>query len=232
MSSNIDSVIEVAADQNGETEAPTEEKGNTVSFAGDSFEIPADTTNEDASYCMRCYRRFRDTNPRMHAILFRIWMPLWVLVLLCLLGGFLLALLEAPDEYDRNDFILRARYILKDEIPEVPNKVSVDVADSALTFNWVKCLRPEFRGYLKYRPSKEEIETANNQSGLYEDKWNEDRERILDECKSKQPEGGNETDRVCIEMSIDDASGRKECNNNIGGTGWFWFTVMTTVGTY
>ena len=50
MPSNIDSVTEVAADQNGETEAPTEEKGNTVSFAGDCFEIPAGTTNEDASY--------------------------------------------------------------------------------------------------------------------------------------------------------------------------------------
>jgi hypothetical protein len=48
--------------------------------------------------------------PRCSAFFLRILLPLWALVCVALIGGWWLSDLEAPEEYDMNDVIVKARF--------------------------------------------------------------------------------------------------------------------------
>lgn len=106
-----------------------------------------------------------------------------------------------------------------------------------LTFNWIRCWDTELYGDVNpSRASREKIRAASNQTNFYREKWQEDQNRLYEEYSgydSTQIE--NCTGLLCYDMlamnrSIKEATGRDSCGKNMGGTAWFFFTVMTTVG--
>ena len=60
---------------------------------------------------VRCYKVLPDNFPRLHAICFYIILPLWFLIFMALLGGYLLAGVEYQTEIDANDALLKDQHI-------------------------------------------------------------------------------------------------------------------------
>jgi hypothetical protein len=110
----------------------------------------------------------------------------------------------------------------------IQNKTSFALARSDLSFNWVRCWNETEVGSLKtLHPSPLQIQAAADQPSFYRSVWEEDRERIFSEYLADESIDPIEA----LNLSILEATGRDHCRENIGGTAWFWFTVMTTVGT-
>jgi hypothetical protein len=240
-------------------------------------------------------------------VVFAIIFPLWGLIIIAVVCGYLLAQFEAPTEFDLNDLIIANQFTLQnfdldvlnnlvdlpidcfeayldskdlgdtdislldltdrftysydvDEVPElietigeelslfrghmvncseqaeklvetsslIQNKTSLILATSDLTFNWIRCWNETEVGSLKtFHPSPLQIQAAADQTSFYRSVWKEDRERIFREYLADESIGRIEA----LNWSVLEATGRDHCTANIGGTAWFWFTIMTTVGT-
>jgi hypothetical protein len=113
--------------------------------------------------------------------------------------------------------------------------VSLATAVQDPTFNWIRCWNISETGPLgTFKPTNKQIEAAANQALFYGKVWRQDQERIYNECTAAS--GENPIEKVtligCFSESVHNATGRDQCENNLAGTAWFWFTVMTTVGMY
>jgi hypothetical protein len=66
-----------------------------------------------AGCCWRCITSIPDTSPRCFSIVFRIIFPLWLLIVLSVVGGIFLSNFEAPNELDTNDLVMANKYTLQ-----------------------------------------------------------------------------------------------------------------------
>lgn len=123
--------------------------------------------------------------------------------------------------------------ILIDQLLELRNESSSDEAARSLTFNWIRCWDTDQLGsHVNFRATNQSIYAASQQPEYYMETWQEDQQRL--EKQYMMELGDNTTadfDRMdVITRSIADATGRSGCSENIPGSAWFFFTVMTTIG--
>jgi hypothetical protein len=254
-------------------------------------------------------------NPRIAATIFRIVIPMSILLGSAALGGWVLARLEVGAEFDQNDQIMVARHYIEkfdvdsaanaltelpilcldtyynrtlegtDLIPELleadvnittPENITdytgdFDIAPAYLwdlrehmvncstrselllavvrrlsdsqelalaiedlSFNWGRCWnRSEFGDYLSWSPTPSQLKGAKTQGEFYAETWRQNQQDLfwqyLDELGDNITENDEE---VALNRSLVEATGRTPCETNRAGTTWFFFTVMTTIGTY
>lgn len=286
----------------------------------------------------QCLRNY----PRCGSIFCHILIPLWILILIAGVGGYILATFEAPNEYDVNDEILQQRFWLQNiplnetsdvifdlpltcferylelqndtllslslsfddndnifetalwdrnnegpffnqlsntifnsstieetmddlrdflmtcgqQVQSMVSKLVQRTADSVsltateeLTFNWIRCWdRTVYGNPERFHVGTDgQISAATNQSAYYESIWSSDQQRLYEEYLAVEgltvngttdPNDARAATAInlrrgeALNASVIDATGRDGCTQNTGGTAWFWFTVMTTVGTY
>jgi hypothetical protein len=119
------------------------------------------------------------------------------------------------------------------EEAEIQDGISPELAAQELSFNWVRCWNITlFGAHMAFSPSQVQAEAAAFQDDFFQESWKHDRERLyreyLDELGDNHPDSRLEATL----RSIADATGSRECIENVSGTAWFWFTVMTTIGRY
>ncbi|CAJ1954000.1 unnamed protein product [Cylindrotheca closterium] len=105
---------------------------------------------------------------------------------------------------------------------------------SSLSFNWNRCYAKEINEVwgstrFVFFPPPELIEASHpsQQEAAVETEF----VRILNESeKACLGDGGDEEE--CFEQALEDAAGAAGdvCHDNVEGTSWFFFTIMTTVG--
>ena len=111
-------------------------------------------------------------------------------------------------------------------------------AFGSLTFNWNRCWPKEMHdaqldGWVFY-PTQEIIDASrpSAQEDTYTQEWMEMQQLLLEQYLDELPSNATEEDRYdAYVRSVEDATGAETCQLNVGGTAWFFFTVMTTVGT-
>jgi hypothetical protein len=106
-------------------------------------------------------------------------------------------------------------------------------ASEQLTFNWIRCWNVSSLGFFPvWSPTKGQLTAAQNQAEFYNMIWRADQERLYEEYKEEANDsaGGRISRLKAFQLSVQDATGRHDCTENISGSAWFWFTVMTTVG--
>jgi hypothetical protein len=109
------------------------------------------------------------------------------------------------------------------------NQTSLATATQRLTFNWIRCWNETELGPVRtFSPSPLQVKAAANQSSFYESSWKEDQGRLFREYLEDDYISSLEA----FNRSVAEATGSDYCEENIGATAWFWFTVMTTVGMY
>lgn len=112
-----------------------------------------------------------------------------------------------------------------------------DLATEPLAFHWNRCWNETTQEYAEqfsfiFYPTMEIIEASRpkQQALTYTQAWQASQEvfyqQFLDGNESPTPE----EEREAFRQSIAVATGEETCQRNIGGTAWFFFTVMTTVG--
>jgi hypothetical protein len=155
------------------------------------------------------------------------------------------ALLEFNTE-SGNDFLVRFRQsmihchqnttqMITQLIQEVSNSTTLTTAvGSGLTFNWIRCWDTTSHGDMRvWKPTQAQLEAVQNQTEFYSATWHEEQKQLYEHYLETLSGGSNMTDDVrddALQLSIQEASGRKSCIVNRPGTSWFFFTVMTTVG--
>jgi hypothetical protein len=92
------------SENNAESESPRETVVNAEAEQEKGNKKPI------LSCCWRCLSRFADNFPRASTVLFRILIPLWILIIIATVCGYYLANFEAPDEFDRNDSFLAKKF--------------------------------------------------------------------------------------------------------------------------
>jgi len=106
-------------------------------------------------------------------------------------------------------------------------------AFSSLSFNWNRCwnetlLNRESRVVIY--PSEEIIAASHPdaQAETYQQEWTTMQKELFQEYL---PANATDVERVeAFERSVAEATGAGSCRPNLGGTAWFFFTIMTTVG--
>jgi hypothetical protein len=110
-------------------------------------------------------------------------------------------------------------------------RISVAEASRQTTFNWIRCWNISGNGNFLVSPTPEVLYAAANQDEFYRFVWQIDQSQLLTEYLDDLGENANWTEKALAwESSILDASGRSGCIENLGGSAWFWFVIMTTVG--
>jgi hypothetical protein len=300
--------------------------------------------------CRHCFCNLKGTFPRLYAIVFRVVVPLWVLIFISAVCGYFLANMEAPAEFDQNDFYLSRQIIetskLREELevafnlplrcydmylesrgypnannevveelygppyldatgslfagredPDFTNEtnyvnlnatglghhqnssridnwyindtimdrvenhvngtrdfmvtcgedageIAVELYDvslaidtvvsyNRLTFTWIRCWDADVYGDMlwAFTPTEEQLAALHDQSRFYEDLWTEMQQDLFENFLKEYPD--TPLGRLqAFNRSITDATGRHGCQTNVGGTAWFWFTVMSTVGKF
>ena len=115
------------------------------------------------------------------------------------------------------------------------NLISLETALEDPTFDWIRCWNESETGPLNpFRPNSKQIEAASSQDIFYYEAWDQDRIRIYNQCVMEHGNFSNEkaSEINCYFEAVENATGSKHCSNNIAGTSWFWFTVMTTIGEF
>ncbi|CAJ1954001.1 unnamed protein product [Cylindrotheca closterium] len=110
----------------------------------------------------------------------------------------------------------------------------VSPTDDPMTFNWNRCWSKEMNDIwgpsrFAFFPTPELIEASRpaQQEATLENEFI----RILNETeKACLDDGGEENE--CFELALEEASERAGdiCHDNVEGTSWFFFSVMTTIG--
>lgn len=101
------------------------------------------------------------------------------------------------------------------------------IAFNSLSFNWNRCWDLTSNSQFVFYPSREMIRAAHpaQQEEYYEQEW-----RLMQETLYEKylPELGDDYEAYL--RSVQEATGASACEENMGGTAWFFFTIMTTVG--
>ena len=103
------------------------------------------------------------------------------------------------------------------------------------SFNWNRCWPNELReeNWLIFYPSRELIVASRpeEQEATFIAEWDKVQQEIYQDLLESLPPNATDDDIYeAFLTSVDEASGGGSCDFNIGGTVWFFFTVMTTVG--
>lgn len=104
------------------------------------------------------------------------------------------------------------------------------VAFESLAFNWNRCW--EYGGQTVFYPTKDMKVAArpDQQEAYFQQEWQQTQ---MDLFLTLRPENATaEQEREAFLASIEQATGEAACVTNNDGTAWFFFTIMTTVGTY
>jgi hypothetical protein len=276
--------------------------------------------------------------PRLHGILFRVLLPLWIMVLITILLGIVLARFEIDGEIEANNAIMRGKYELSkypydetlnflfglpticfdyylykkldktgdtnytmdglmggetqqdmldatftynknnianltlwvgDRFPPVEvgddnddpaiavseireylgvcenagadliqNFVEITSArrDTALTdtmsFNWMRCWNTTELGTVNpLYANSIHLEAAGNQIDFYDEMWFLDQQQLYQQyLNDSNCTSDVSCQKEAHEKSVVDATGADMCDINVGGSAWFWFVFMTTVG--
>jgi hypothetical protein len=109
-------------------------------------------------------------------------------------------------------------------------------ASSSLSFNWIRCWKDTLNdewGSIDFIffPSERLIAASRpeRQAQTYLEEW----QRVQQELyEALLPENATEAEKdMVFEQAALEASGGAVCHDNVEGTSWFFFTIMTTVGT-
>lgn len=105
-------------------------------------------------------------------------------------------------------------------------------AFNSLRFNWNRCWDEELLGNsnLVFYPTDDQKLAAkpDAQEEHFTMVWKEMQQELYQ--KYLPPNATEEEDYQAFLLSIDEATGDSGCTVNAGGTAWFFFTIMTTVG--
>lgn len=116
------------------------------------------------------------------------------------------------------------------EIQEVTQNYSE--AFLSLKFNWNRCWDTEILGNsnVVFHPTDEQKEAARPaaQEAYFQQVWTEMQQELYQQYLP--PNATSEQEREAFLRSIEEATGDSGCTANSGGTAWFFFTIMTTVG--
>eukprot|EP00529_Nitzschia_sp_RCC80_P015114 CAMPEP_0113464224 /NCGR_PEP_ID=MMETSP0014_2-20120614/13087_1 /TAXON_ID=2857 /ORGANISM="Nitzschia sp." /LENGTH=709 /DNA_ID=CAMNT_0000356291 /DNA_START=95 /DNA_END=2224 /DNA_ORIENTATION=- /assembly_acc=CAM_ASM_000159 len=270
--------------------------------------------------CWMGWNRFWARNPRTSAIIFRIIIPMSILLSSAMLGGWLLARYEDEAEYDSNDEIMVARKVIEtldvgrtadaliqlpiscideffnetldgfdliepdflladnstnftvpeseleefinanqdlditpeylwnlreqmvnctvqsdfllDIIRRLTESSEVALAAESLSFNWGRCWNTsEYGSTVVWLPTTAQLQASKNQEAFYSETWKQNQRDLFELYKEQLGENATiEQQESAYNQSLIDATGRDGCFPNRAGTGWFFFTVMTTIG--
>lgn len=105
-------------------------------------------------------------------------------------------------------------------------------AFNPLRFNWNRCWDEELLGNsnLVIYPTEEQKIAAQPgaQAKYFTEVWREMQQELYREYLP--PNATEEQEYQAFLLSINEATGESGCTVNAGGTAWFFFTIMTTVG--
>ena len=121
---------------------------------------------------------------------------------------------------------------------QIRENASIELAGQELSFNnWNRCWNVSEEGsqYI-FSPTRKQIRAAGTQDIFYEKSWKQDQQRLQEEYSEQQEGAGSSLQGIVDNLSalvgsIKNATGRQDRVDNVPGAAWFWFTVMTTVGT-
>lgn len=104
------------------------------------------------------------------------------------------------------------------------------LAFESLTFNWNRCW--PYGSQAVFYPSQQMKIAArpDNQEAYFQQEWQQMQEDLY--VTLRPINATPEEDRQAYLASIEQATGDAACVTNQDGTAWFFFTIMTTVGTY
>ena len=113
---------------------------------------------------------------------------------------------------------------------------------ASMSFNWIRCF-PGAKGIKSLsvpwltRVDIAEIQQEAQQE-LYSSTWWADQDQLYEQYLSEYLSSGNVTgrlnttraERLAYQRSVQDATGGTTCELNAAASGWFWFTILSTVG--
>jgi Ion channel len=127
------------------------------------------------------------------------------------------------------------------------------IASQSLSFNWNRCWALKHQPQFLFYPTPEMIAAAHPdaQAEYYQQEWSRVQQALYQEYLSndnvnninntntntnatttdkEKEEKEEEQEYQAFVKSIQEATGADACEENMGGTAWFFFTIMTTVG--
>ena len=121
-------------------------------------------------------------------------------------------------------------------IEAVYRNISSSAAGSGdLTFNWIRCYNSSENKVNTWFPTQAErdVSTPEAQLEFYRQVWQEQQQRYLRDFLESDNHTSSISERIqYFDLSIRLATGAGVCVPNSSAAAWFWFTVMTTVGTF
>ncbi|KAG7338840.1 ion channel [Nitzschia inconspicua] len=112
---------------------------------------------------------------------------------------------------------------------EASNNYS-SVAAQSMSFNWNRCWPMRQQRQLILYPTMEMIEAARPeaQADYFQQQWAIVQQQLYQDYL---PVNATEDEELeAFQRSVQDATGADACDENLGATAWFFFTIMTTVG--
>jgi hypothetical protein len=112
------------------------------------------------------------------------------------------------------------------------SQVNNSLAFESLSFNWNRCWDQEQFGTFIFYPT-DAMKVASRpdaQEEYYQQEWVAMQQELY--FTFLPPNASPEEQYQAFLQSADEATGDDACHENTGGTAWFFFTIMTTVGTY
>jgi len=104
------------------------------------------------------------------------------------------------------------------------------IAFDSLSFNWNRCWNISTNSQFILHPTDAQKQAAHpsQQEAYYEQEWTEMQLALYEQYLPENPT--EEEDYEAFLRSVQEATGMAACEPNMGGTAWFFFTIMTTVG--
>ena len=115
--------------------------------------------------------------------------------------------------------------------PDIRND-NVTIAFQDLSFNWIRCWDANITAFhpWTFYPSEDLINASrpDAQEETFTEEWNSMQQFLYD---LYLPPNATEAEKdIAFFRSIEEATGGSTCMENLPGTAWFFFTIMTTVG--
>lgn len=218
-----------------------------------SNENEATASNNKSTRC-RWLKKLAERYPRSSHILWKVLVPLFVIIMICFLCGFFLVQLESEGEKEANDAALKdiSRRVVKiRQIRETARNAPIICLDAYQgDLGNRTALEEHMKQCGKRLPDSVEntLETLEAEELVYEsvtfdwivctentdqtaqakavgDAWTAQVDALVQEYRDQ---GMNETE--ALELAIDQASSGEPCRLNVAAGALFWLTIATTIG--